>query len=287
MPAKRSAQQIRELILQIAREDTRILAVILNGSRANPAAKKDAFQDFDILFLVKELESFRKDENWIDQFGERIILQKPNEMVIPAPENNNRLAYLMLFKDWNRIDLTLMKLENYLNQENFDSLSMVLLDKKEKLPKLPTSSEKDYLIQEPSEKAFQDCCNEFWWLVPYVVKGLHRAEITYAKAIFEGSFRNMLMQMLEWYMGSKTNFKLSFGKHGRNIKDHLPPELWKRLMATYPDSDAQNIWKALFLAIELFREMALFVAEDLQFEYNIEEDENVIEYLIAWFSKKN
>jgi aminoglycoside 6-adenylyltransferase len=44
----RNESKIFQLILDIAQRDERIRAVILNGSRANPNAKKDIFQDYDI-----------------------------------------------------------------------------------------------------------------------------------------------------------------------------------------------------------------------------------------------
>ena len=56
----RTEEEMYALILNVAKNDPRIRGVILNGSRANPNAPKDSFQDFDIVYLVKELDrSFR------------------------------------------------------------------------------------------------------------------------------------------------------------------------------------------------------------------------------------
>ena len=46
----RSEQEMLELIVNTARHDDRIRAVIMNGSRANPNAPRDFFQDFDIVY---------------------------------------------------------------------------------------------------------------------------------------------------------------------------------------------------------------------------------------------
>jgi len=46
------------LIHEIATSDERIRVVLLNGSRSNPIAKKDTFQDFDIIFIVQAMDSF-------------------------------------------------------------------------------------------------------------------------------------------------------------------------------------------------------------------------------------
>jgi aminoglycoside 6-adenylyltransferase len=95
---KRSAKEIIELILNIAKKDNRIQGVIMNGSRANPNIKQDNFQDFDIVFVVNKLSSFRNDKNCTEHFGELRIMQKPNEMVIPAPVTSDVPTFLMLFK---------------------------------------------------------------------------------------------------------------------------------------------------------------------------------------------
>jgi aminoglycoside 6-adenylyltransferase len=52
---KRDEKTIFSLILQIAKNDENIRAVILNGSRASPSSQKDEFQDFDIIYIVNEV----------------------------------------------------------------------------------------------------------------------------------------------------------------------------------------------------------------------------------------
>lgn len=50
----RSEQEMFDLILNTAREDKRIRAVYMNGSRTNPSAPRDIFQDYDIVYVVRE-----------------------------------------------------------------------------------------------------------------------------------------------------------------------------------------------------------------------------------------
>jgi aminoglycoside 6-adenylyltransferase len=71
----RSEEEVITLILNVANTDDRIRAVLLNGSRANPGATKDIFQDFDIIYIVTKIDTFLKSHSWIDVFGERLILQ--------------------------------------------------------------------------------------------------------------------------------------------------------------------------------------------------------------------
>ena len=73
----RNEQEMFDLILQTAKEDDRILAVLMNGSRADPQIKKDRYQDYDIVYVVSELSPFLSDPHWIDRFGKLAILQCP------------------------------------------------------------------------------------------------------------------------------------------------------------------------------------------------------------------
>jgi aminoglycoside 6-adenylyltransferase len=161
----RSENEIKFLILNVAKADDRIRVVILNGSRANPKVKKDVFQDYDILFMVTEMETFIRNHNWIDIFGKRLILQIPEEMILSEEENENNATsefhYLMLLEDDNRIDLTLFPLEKIKDEYIADSLSILLLDKDNLFHSFPPPTDYDYLIKKPTQKEFTDCCNEF------------------------------------------------------------------------------------------------------------------------------
>jgi len=272
-----SEQEIFELILNIAKNDDRIRAVIMNGSRANPNAPQDLFQDFDILYLVTEVEPFTNDPKWIDRFGELMILQMPEAMQDPPPENDGRFTYLMQFTDGNRIDLSLLAIAQFNHLEN-DSLSTLLLDKDGLLQPFAPPSDRDYLPKPPTAQAFSDCCNEFWWLCPSIAKGLWRQEILYAKHIF-GFVREQLMKMLTWYVGMKTQFSCNLGKFGKYLKQYLDSDLWDMLEKTYSEADYAATWEALYTMCDLFRITAVHVAEHFGFEYPDGDDEKVSAYL--------
>ena len=278
----RSENEIKALILNVANTDERIRAVLLNGSRTNSNVKPDSFQDYDIIFIVRNIETFLSDHNWIDIFGKRLILQMPKEMILGIDDKKNEspsFSYLMLFEDGNRIDLTLFPLEKLKDEFTSSSLSVLLMDKDNLFPNLPSPSDIDYLIKKPLEKEFLNCCNEFWWVSTYVAKGLCRGEISYAKDMLENPVRSMFLKMIEWHIGINTNFSVPFGRSGKNIKPNVSPPLWNRIIDTYPDAEPKNIWDSLFLMTEIFRELAKDIAAQFQFNYNIDEDEKITRYI--------
>ena len=75
----RTENEMMKLIIGVAENDERIRAVYMNGSRTNPNIKKDVFQDYDIVYVVKETLSFINDKKWTSLFGEIAIMQLPDD----------------------------------------------------------------------------------------------------------------------------------------------------------------------------------------------------------------
>jgi aminoglycoside 6-adenylyltransferase len=275
----RSESEILDLILNTARRDERVRAVIMNGSRVDPNAPKDFFQDYDVVYLVTEKESFLADPSWIKIFGELMILQLPDDMTDLPPGGKDHYAYLMQFADGNRIDLSLYPV-NKLGFLEQDSLTLTLLDKDSILPQFPPPNDSGYLPTPPTAKAFFDCTNEFWWVSPYVAKGLWRRELPYAKEMLELYLREQLMKMLGWYLGVQTGFQKSPGKLGKYLENYLEPDLWQMLLRTYSDAHYNHIWDALLTMGDLFRRTAILVAEHFGFTYPFGDDQRVTAHLL-------
>lgn len=274
----RSEQEMFELIMDTAKGDERIRAVILNGSRANPNIQRDIFQDFDIVYLVTEIAPFKNARQWIKRFGELMILQTPDVMGEPSADEKWGFTYLMQFMDGNRIDLTVFPISK-INEREKDSLSVLLLDKDGIVEPFAPANDSDYLPKPPTSKAFADCCNEFWWVSAYVAKGLWREELPYAKGMLDEYVRNELMKVLTWYIGLKTHFLSNPGKKGKYFKQFLEPELWELLENTYSDAGYEHTWEALFAMAELFRKAAIVIAEQFGFDYPYGDDERVHTFL--------
>lgn len=280
----RTEKEILDLVLTVAQQDERVRVVAMNGSRTNPKAPKDVFQDFDIVFLVTEMDSFLQNQTWIDVFGPRLIMQTPEDMSLFPPSLGGRYTYLMQFEDGNRIDLMLIplsELESYLKE---DKLTLLLLDKDKRVPPLPAPTDIDYHIQKPTEAYFKDCCNEFFWLTAYVVKGLCRGEILYALHHLE-ILRNEMLRMLSWQVGIETDFSVSVGKCYKYLEKYVHQNTYHQVLSTYAASSTEECWQSLDKTMLLFKNAAHFVASQLKFAYPYEEDANMTAYVQNWLKK--
>lgn len=103
----RTEKEIYDLVLNFAFQDERIRIVTLEGSRTNVNIPKDNLQDYDITFFVIDMGEFLKSDDWLSVFGNRIMMQKPEDMELFPPEEKG-FSYIMLFDDGVKIDLTLL-----------------------------------------------------------------------------------------------------------------------------------------------------------------------------------
>lgn len=150
----RTEKEMFHIIINTAKSDERILAAYLKGSRANPNVPRDIYQDYDIMYVVTETESFRRDLSWIDTFEKVILKQEQNDDFGYGERfglrscYDNTYSWLLLFEDGNRIDIGVETVETMQNGTNRNKLFLPLLDKAGYLPKLPPSDRRGVFCQE-------------------------------------------------------------------------------------------------------------------------------------------
>lgn len=274
----RSEKQVYDTILNFAAMEERIRVVTLEGSRTNSNIPPDDFQDYDITFFVTDMQGFIHDDGWLNVFGERLILQKPEDMeLFPAVEKG--YSYLMLFTDDVKIDLTLLPLDLLDEYFTWDKLVKLLLDKDNRIIHPPVPTDQDYHLKRPTERMFDDCCNEFWNTATYVVKGLCRREILFAIDHLNDIVRKELLRMISWLVGMEQGFDLSLGKNYKFLSRYVSEGLWKRLMSTYQMDSYSHMWESLEECMALFREVSKDAARRLDYQYP-PYDEKISKYVM-------
>ena len=167
----RTDQEMLELILGTAKKLQVDAVAPLSGSRTDTKAPKDEFQDYDVVYVVDDLDTLTNDLSWLDQFGKRVIEQE-------VTLGQWRL-YLMLFEDGNRIDLTLCP-KDYINEWVDSEAGFTVLEDKKGIFETYSPSPQRYWTAPASATDFDKSCNEFWWVSTYVVKGICRNQLIYA-----------------------------------------------------------------------------------------------------------
>lgn len=279
----RSEQEMFDLILNTAREDERIRAVYMNGSRTNPNAPKDIFQDYDIVYVVRDTRPFIEDTAWIDRFGERLYMQYPerNDLIRgEVTDFENCYGWLMQFADGNRIDLHVQSIPFSQKSILNDRLCKVLLDKDGILPAMPEPTDADFWVREPTPALFAVECNGFWWCLNNVAKGLWREEIPYVQEMLNAEERQHLIQMLAWRIGLEHDFSVSIGKAGKYLSRFLTEADWNTFLSTYVSGALSEMWSATVTMCRLFDHTAREVAQKLHYSYDEREAENSFQYFL-------
>ena len=263
----RTDQEILELILETAKK-LQVNAVAMSGSRTNPKAPKDEFQDYDVVYVVDDLDNLTSDLSWLDQFGTRIIEQH-NIL-------GNRRLYLMLFEDGNRIDLTLCPKDHIQEWVESEADFTVLEDPKGLFVPHSPSPER-FWTSPASETDFEKSCNEFWWVSAYVVKGICRKQVIYATDHLYGICQQELLKILAWQVASDRE-AVDIGKNYKYLFNYLTAEKEKKFSNLLDFSSLDKIIQSLLATMQLFHQEAQRLAQKMGFDYDREVAEKMIGY---------
>ena len=255
----RTDTEMMNLILQIA-ESLQVEAVALSGSRANPWAPKDEFQDYDVVYIVENLEELISDLSWLNRFGNRLIEQ--HNLL------GHRYLYLMLFEDGNRIDLTLCPKEHIQEWVDSEAGFRVLKDENGLFEAYQPNA-KRYWTCPPTEEEFAASCNEFWWVSAYVVKAIRRNQLIYATDHLYGICQQEILKVLAWKVASDKG-AVDIGKNYKYLFHYLTVQKEQEFSALLDLSSLEKISQSLFATMNVFDREAQSLAKKMGFAYDQE-----------------
>ena len=277
----KSENEILYLIIEFAKMDSNILAVSMNGSRVNKQCICDEYSDFDIQYIVKDISPYIQNKKWMNYFGKVLIVQEPEDWFSHQYniESKNQYPFLMQFSDGNRIDLVFVHVDR-IDQFNKElEPRKVLLNKNNELFIKEIAETNSFEINKPFEKEFLNIVNEFLWLSLYVLKGIKRNEIPYAKTFFDNYEIELLCKMLSWKIGISKGFDISLGKSYKYLSKYLTENEMNEFIFAYSSGIASDIFKKLLYMIDLFKETAIFVADKLDYKLDITQIDNISNYI--------
>ncbi|ORJ33277.1 aminoglycoside adenylyltransferase [Streptococcus oralis subsp. tigurinus] len=263
----RSEAQMLDLIFQTAKV-LQVEAVAMSGSRTNPKAPKDEFQDYDVVYIVDDLDNLTRDLSWLDQFGKRIIEQ---HVFL-----GHRRLYLMLFEDGNRIDLTLCP-KDYIQEWVDSEAGFTVLEDEKGLFEPYFPSPQRFRTSPASAIDFEKACNEFWWVSAYVIKGICRKKVIYVTDHLYGICQQELLKVMAWQVASDRG-RVDIGKNYKYLFNYLPAEKEKQFSNLLDFSSLEKITQSLFATMKLFHQEAQSFANKIGLDYDKVVAERMIEY---------
>ena len=263
----RTETEMLDVILKTA-ETLQVAAVAMSGSRTDIKASKDEFQDYDVVYVVENLDELITDLSWLDQFGKRIIEQEVGL--------GQRRLYLMLFEDGNRIDLTLCPKDHIQGWVDSEAGFTVLEDPEHLFEPYSPNIER-YWTSPATETNFVESCNEFWWVSAYVVKGICRKQVIHATDHLYGICQQELLKVLAWQVASDRG-RVDVGKNYKYLFNYLPAEKEMEFSNLLDFSSIDKITQSLFATMQLLHREAQSLAQKMGFDYDMKVAEKMIEY---------
>lgn len=269
-------------VMAYAHQDIHIRLVEMNGSRVNPSIKSDDFQDFDIVFYVDNFKDYIKHLSFIDSFGKVLVKQTTDDQEDCVQKDNMTwYIYMVQYDNGTRLDLSIKDIKD-IHLRN-DSLSKIVINK-DNLDLMSFSDESNYYVKRPSSRDFYLAVNEFFWVCPYLGKGIARNQNIYVYK-HQIILRDQIEKLLDWSIGMDYNFQISTGKGKSRYKRLLKEEWYDLYKKTYTRLGKKDMIASLITMIDLFDQLCLYISNDFNFDYDQKLKNKMLEFLNRIFFK--
>ena len=270
-------------ILKWAEENPDVQVVLLTSSLVNPLAPVDNFSDLDVELVFRDNAHYVKCISWLENFGSYLAVYEESETYFSGVHAMKMVVY----EDGIKVDFKLYSLPKFVGDMQKSELPYdwdigykVMIDRDNITTDLKAPTYTASLIQKPTKEAFDKVLHGFWWDIMYVAKCLARRDIFYAKFMSETVIRTeMMIPLIEWYIASQHDWKITTNKYGRLFPKYLTAKEWNAVMATFSGGEIKENIRAVWAMTDLFSQFGKTLAERLNYPYPIENEEKILNYL--------
>lgn len=122
-------------------------------------------------------------------------------------------------------------------------------------------------LHPPAQAEFLDAVNDFWYHTVWTAKHLRRGELWWAKSGCDVHLKWLLRRMMEWHARAKKGWDYDTWMRGRFLEEWADPRVLEELPRAFAHYDKDDIWRALFATMDLFRWLSIETAEGLGYSY--------------------
>jgi aminoglycoside 6-adenylyltransferase len=133
----------------------------------------------------------------------------------------------------------------------------------------------------PNESDFINTVNDFWYHAVWTTKKLKRGELWTAKFCLDTYMKWKLLTMIEYHTNILNGNEHNTWYSGRFIEEWAVPWIIDELSLCFSHYDKEDMKSALSSSMNLFRSVAIEVAEKLCFEYPSKSDKYATEWVNA------
>jgi len=263
---------------------------VIIGSRARIDHPADEWADLDIILVVTEPERYLSASDWLKSIGD------PWLSFVERTATGDNMERRVLFQGGLDVDFAILpagelgqlQQSGWLPQveEVLRQGIRVLLDKDGITARLSALRPAESPPRAPPmQNEFLQVVNDFWYHALWTAKHLRRGELWWAKGGLDSHMKwNCLLPMVEWHARVTRGWDLNTWHRGRFLEEWADPCVVQGLRGAFAHYDEEDIRRALFATMGLFRWIAKETAEKLGYAYPAEAERHVTELVKSCLS---
>lgn len=274
--------QLLARLIAWAEGEPGIRAVILFGSRARTDHPADEWADLDLILITENPEWYLHNADWVSRIDDYWLT------FVEQSGDGRVLERRVLFQGGRDVDFAFVPLpliEQMIQSQIPPDLAdmfrrgyHIVLDKDGLAARWLAVLPPPELPAPPSEAEFLNVVNDFWYHAVWSAKHLRRGEVWWAKGGSDDYMKSRLRQMLEWHARATRGAAYDTWLRGRFMEEWADPRAVRQLPEAFAHYEADDIWRALFVTMDLFRWVSLETAEKLHYAYPREGMEQAAEF---------
>jgi aminoglycoside 6-adenylyltransferase len=233
----------------------------------------DEWADIDFEFFVTDYDEFLSDAGWLEDFAPVWTYLQIDEPDGPV--------FLVIYEGGEKVDFhffQVSELERLVSAQELPGSYLrgyrIIVDKDGLAKKLPPPLKTPPSIPKPSEDGYNFVMKTFWFGALHVAKQIRRRNLWVVK-FHDWGMKKTLLKLMEWYFQSTQNWEIDTWYYGHHILEWVDEPTRNELHQVFGHFEAEDSWRALIATMNLFRRLAIAVANDLGFKYPAALDQKV------------
>ncbi len=295
-----------ERFIEWARDRDDVKAALLVGSRARSVQPADEWSDVDIMLITTRPKRYLRTSEWLaalapvcltyvieravgDRHVRHVVFEGPVMVDFAVVSNlETRWGALVLrMVTWAPATVHLIP-HGFRSQITswFDTLRkgrpLVLVDKGHAASRLLDVRLPEVAPTALGAHEFSEAVNAFWSLAMWVAKLALRGELWSANWFAAHQLQGELLRMIEWHAKAEHGGDYDTWFAGRFIRTWAAPDVAARLTQVFARYDQDDVWRALFAAMDLYGRLARETAGRRSLDYPASSERRVIDWINRW-----
>lgn len=272
--------ELIEKIISWAKASDDVKSVFIVGSRARVDHPADEYSDLDLFMVVTNPEYYISSTQWLKSISNYWMSFVEKTTIGGGKERR------VLFENALDVDFAIFSekgfeqiIENDEVQAVFKRGIRVLIDKSGLAKNLSPISEECQTSAPPSVSEFLNLVNDFWYHSVWTTKKLLRGELWIAKSCVDCYMKGLLLRSIEYHTHVIKGWNYDTWHDGRFLDVWAEQGVKERLQSVFAHYEKNDIAYAFLTMMDLFRLLAVEVAEKMGFEYPNDADESATDWV--------